>query len=262
MVVHCLYFQKKKRKKEKEKLTAPTSLFSRWCTDVVGTPDWLIFKLIMCWTEAFYSHVPDVSGVTHLTVLLSCSGSDDITPTCTALRHERVWGQASLTWQCGYVFNLSNQKSFLCVCCIYRTCMLCMCLWTCVCVCVWAHAAAELALCQQHSVTGKAADTERCEIKPSRKRKEGREDVLAEIKRTEPRATRKGKGWQNSGKSQRRGWREAGWWEWGETERQNKRDGEERARVLSGTAELSDLVCYQQELSGARAVITGAQFTH
>ena len=40
------------------------------------------------------------------------------------------------------------------------------------------------------------------------------------------------------------------------------RDGEERARVLSGTAELSDLVCYQQELSGARAVITGAVFTH
>lgn len=49
-------------------------------------------------------------------------------------------------------------------------------------------------MCQQHFVTGKAADTERCEIKPSRKRKEGREDVLAEIKRTEPRAMRKGKG--------------------------------------------------------------------
>ena len=157
---------------------------------------------------------------------------------------------------------ICQTKRVFCACVAYTVHACCVCVCEPVCVCVWAHAAAELALCQQHSVTGKAADTERCEIKPSRKRKEGREDVLAEIKRTEPRATRKGKGWQNSGKSQRRGWREAGWWEWGETERQNKRDGEERARVLSGTAELSDLVCYQQELSGARAVITGAQFRH
>lgn len=133
--------------------------------------------------------------MTHLTVLLSCSGSDDITPTCTALGHKRVRGQANLTGQCGYVFNLSSQKSF-CACVAYtvHACSACVCELVCECVCVCEHAAAELALCQQHSVTGKAADTERCEIKPSRKGKEGREDVLAEIKRTEPRAMRKGKG--------------------------------------------------------------------
>lgn len=65
-------FQKNTIEMSKAHTYAPASLFSRRCTGVVGTPEASFFKLIMCWTEAFYSHVPDLSGVTHLTVLLSC----------------------------------------------------------------------------------------------------------------------------------------------------------------------------------------------
>lgn len=35
-----------------------------------------------------------------------------------------------------------------------------------------------------------------------------------------------------------------------------------KSKSLNCTAELSDLVCYQQELSGARAAITGPLFSH
>lgn len=66
---------------------------------------------------------------------------------------------------------------------------------------------------------------------------------------------------KNSGNSHRRGGGRPG--DWNE-ERRRARTGtmEEKSEGLSSTAELSDLVCYQQELSGARAEITGALFTH